>query len=226
MNTITSKKIAQDIVVSILFGLGIFGIASPFLLWWFIHGDYDRYIWIIHGPFPFSGFGSGPFQFFMYAGLLFCGILLIVVSLFLKGIVLKELVSIPNPYFQIIRWLIILALAGILGLFLLSWIGSLRSTRLQKIYLPSISKDEAIAAVKQLHPELQNYPSDNLPPTSIDAQGFPEGWYLAFIQNGSGRPILSAQCFKVTIYKEVILTGKYEPLPGQDKQTIAPIDCK
>ena len=27
---------------------------SPAILYWFIHGNYERYIWILDAPFPFS----------------------------------------------------------------------------------------------------------------------------------------------------------------------------
>jgi hypothetical protein len=46
----------------ILITIGIMlWLLIPFGCWW-LHGDYDRYIWIINGPFPFSHLGSGPLQ--------------------------------------------------------------------------------------------------------------------------------------------------------------------
>jgi len=54
-------------------------------LWWWIHGDYGRYVWIISGPYPYDGFGSGPFQLAMYAGLFSIGLLLTVVALALRA---------------------------------------------------------------------------------------------------------------------------------------------
>lgn len=69
---------------NLLLGLGIIFIISPFFLFWFIHDDYDRYIWIIHGPFPFSHFGSGPFQLFLFVGLFLIGIALILISCIVK----------------------------------------------------------------------------------------------------------------------------------------------
>lgn len=66
-------------------GMGFIFIVSPAILFLFIHGDYERYIWIINGPYPFSYFGGGPFQLFMYLGLFIVGITLIVISLVLKA---------------------------------------------------------------------------------------------------------------------------------------------
>lgn len=106
MNNLTPKEILLDSIASILLGLGALGIGSPFLLWWFIHGDYDRYIWIIHGPSPFSSFGSGPFQGDMYILLLLCGGIFVTISLLLKGFIWKELFSSSNTYFRLVRWLI------------------------------------------------------------------------------------------------------------------------
>lgn len=42
--------------------IGSLFILSPFILYWFIHGNYHRYMWLISGPFPFSQLGSGPVQ--------------------------------------------------------------------------------------------------------------------------------------------------------------------
>lgn len=124
MQTLTPKRILLDSIASLLFGFGVLGVASPFLLWWFIHGDYDRYIWIIHGPSPFSSFGSGPFQGGMYIGLLLCGGILIALSLLLKGYIWKGLIGSSNIYFKIVRWLIALAVVGVLGLFFLLWMAT------------------------------------------------------------------------------------------------------
>jgi len=68
----------------ILIILGIIFILSPFFLYWFIHGDYERYIWIINGPFPFSHFGGGPAQLFMYLSLFLLGIIFLVLSFVFK----------------------------------------------------------------------------------------------------------------------------------------------
>lgn len=72
------------IISNLLFLLGIEIFISPIILYWFIHGDYERYTWIINGPFPFSSFGGGPFQLLMYGGLCISGIVLITVSLIVK----------------------------------------------------------------------------------------------------------------------------------------------
>jgi|GEM_PF-1912783 len=125
MSNLSPQKIILDITASVLLGLGTIGILSPFLMYWFIHGNYDRYIWIIHGPYPFSSFGGGPFQLFMDVGLMLAGAILIIISLILKGTIWKELTSsASNPYFKIVRWLVIIAIIGIFSLILLLWISS------------------------------------------------------------------------------------------------------
>lgn len=67
-----------------LLGAGLIFMISPAILYWFIHGNYERYIWILDAPFPFSHFGGGPFQLFMFMGLFIVGISLIVISMILK----------------------------------------------------------------------------------------------------------------------------------------------
>lgn len=78
-----------DIITSTLLGLGIIFLASPLFLYWFVHGDYDRYIWIINGPYPFSHFGGGPFQAAMGLSLLFVGMVLIVATILLRKKLLR-----------------------------------------------------------------------------------------------------------------------------------------
>ena len=60
----------------IILEVGVILLVSPFMLYWWIHGNYDRYVWIINGPYPYSHFGGGPFQVAMYLGLFLGGITL------------------------------------------------------------------------------------------------------------------------------------------------------
>ena len=77
-------KKSKLILSNLLLLLGFEICLSPFILYWFIHGNYERYIWIINGPFPFNSFGGGPFQLLMYGGLFIIGLVLIAVSLIVK----------------------------------------------------------------------------------------------------------------------------------------------
>ena len=92
-----------------------------------------------------------------------------------------------------------------------------------------ITAKVATELVKTSYPELAGYPSDSLPPKTITYKKSLDGWYLAFIQLGSGRPILSASCFFVSNYKIVQPNGTYVPVSssGQtEKMTISPVTCK
>lgn len=77
------EKIKLNLSKILLF-LGIGISFSPIILYWFIHGDYERYMWIINGLFPFSSFGGGPFQMLMYVSLFITGVVLIIISLIIK----------------------------------------------------------------------------------------------------------------------------------------------
>lgn len=72
------KNTIIEFLFSLLAGIGSIFLVSPFILNWWIHGNYDRYIWIISGPSPYNKFGGGPFQMAMYLGLFLVGIVLIV----------------------------------------------------------------------------------------------------------------------------------------------------
>jgi hypothetical protein len=70
-----------------------------------------------------------------------------------------------------------------------------------------IDDQDAIRILENTYPDLFAYPSDGLPPRSIKTEQVPEGWYVAFIQEGSGLPILSARCYYIGNDKRSQLTG-------------------
>ncbi len=79
------KYLFKELIMDVLLGLGFILIISPIALYWLIHGNYDRYIWIISGPSPFSSLGGGPFQIFVYTGLFIIGISLTFIGIALKA---------------------------------------------------------------------------------------------------------------------------------------------
>jgi hypothetical protein len=81
----------------------------------------------------------------------------------------------------------------------------------------SLSESEAISLIKAAYPEFKNYPNDNLPPQTIQTKWDFAGWYVAFVQEGSGRPILEAKCFLVKDDKSVTVIGEYVPKVGDDR---------
>src|SRR5665647_1838019 len=81
----------------------------------------------------------------------------------------------------------------------------------------ALSESEAISLLKAAYPEYKNYPNDNLPPQSIQTKQASNGWYVAFVQEGSGRPILEAKCFLVKDDKTIICLGEYVPKAGEDR---------
>lgn len=70
-----------------------------------------------------------------------------------------------------------------------------------------IDEQGAIRLVQETYPDLQEYPSDEWPPLSIMTEQAPDGWYLAFIQEGSGVPIISARCYHVSHNRTVTQTA-------------------
>ncbi|MFA6525079.1 MAG: hypothetical protein WCT33_02275 [Patescibacteria group bacterium] len=61
----------------------------------------------------------------------------------------------------------------------------------------AISETEAVDTLKTRFPELKSYPSDNLPSKSVATEKADDGWYIAFVQEGSGVPVIDAQCFLI-----------------------------
>jgi beta-glucanase (GH16 family) len=82
-----------------------------------------------------------------------------------------------------------------------------------------LSEAEAISTIKGQYPNLKDYPSNKLPPRSIKTKATKRGWYIAFIQEGSGRPVLSAFCYFINNQKAVTATGSYIPPVAADTNT-------
>lgn len=75
----------------------------------------------------------------------------------------------------------------------------------------TISESKAIETIKNKYPELEEYPSDKLAPKSIKTEKASDGWYVAFVQEGSGRPIISATCFFMDNNKNIMSVKTYTP---------------
>jgi hypothetical protein len=70
------------------------------------------------------------------------------------------------------------------------------------------SEKQAIQLVKNVYPEYKDYPSHNLPLTSVEAQEINDGWQIGMYVEGSGLPgIVQANCFLVTRVGIVQETG-------------------
>ena len=91
----------------------------------------------------------------------------------------------------------------------------------------TISEAKAIETVKDQFPEFRGYPSDKLPPKSIKTERADDGWYAAFIQEGSGRPIISATCFFVDDTGNIVSTKTYSPAvdDADSADGISPVTC-
>ena len=75
-----------DLFSSLLPGLGTILLASPFLSLWWPHGSYERYVWIINGPYPYDNLGGGPFGVMVYSGLLAAGFVMTSIALILRSL--------------------------------------------------------------------------------------------------------------------------------------------
>lgn len=80
------KRILLDLVSSAVLGLGLLMCISPVLLWWWIHGSRERYLWIISGPMPYSMLGSGPLQLWIGALLPVGGLALVAAGILLRKV--------------------------------------------------------------------------------------------------------------------------------------------
>ena len=73
------------------------------------------------------------------------------------------------------------------------------------------TKEDAIQVAIGKYPELSAYQHTDLPPSSVEAQQAGDGWYVGFIQRGSGLPgILNAKCYHVTTDSRIDMTGQFQ----------------
>jgi hypothetical protein len=88
-----------------------------------------------------------------------------------------------------------------------------------------IDERTAVRMVQDRYPELAAYPSDGLPPRSIMTERASGGWYVAFIQEGSGLPILSARCYFAGDNRTVLATGMVNRSIMVMPQAFSPLRC-
>jgi len=83
----------------------------------------------------------------------------------------------------------------------------------------TISETVAIETLKAKFPELKDYPnSNNFPTKAIKTEQASDGWYVAFIEEGSGVPVIGAKCFLIKNNKdteEITYTSGDIIFPGQ-----------
>ena len=82
------------------------------------------------------------------------------------------------------------------------------------IFIPTtrtLSEREAVDTVLLKYPELAQYQTTSLPPSSIDAKQTKLGWVLGFIRRGSGLPgIIDARCYSVDNNKNITAVGEFK----------------
>lgn len=83
----------------------------------------------------------------------------------------------------------------------------------------TMSEAVAIETLKAKFPELKDYPDNNgFPPKVIKTEQASDGWYVAFIEEGSGVPIIDVRCFLIKNNKdteEITYTSGDIIFPGQ-----------
>jgi hypothetical protein len=90
-STAPGLVLAADVLSALLLGSGVLILLFVPTLYWFIHGDSERYLWVIRGPSPFNQFGSGPYQLWPGISLLVAGSGMIVSGLAVRKIFWRAL---------------------------------------------------------------------------------------------------------------------------------------
>ena len=81
----------KTLVSHICLVAGVLALASPLFFYWWLHGNYERYLRIINMPAPYANFGSGPYQLVAFGILpIVVGMLLIAISLTVRRCVVVD----------------------------------------------------------------------------------------------------------------------------------------
>jgi hypothetical protein len=88
----------------------------------------------------------------------------------------------------------------------------------------TIDEVTAVQIIQNEYPEMNGYPSDRLPPKSIRTEKSDDGWYVAFVEEGSGRPIISAMCYFVDNTQNIVSIRTY--IPEIEDDSFAPFSAK
>ncbi|MFA6549954.1 MAG: hypothetical protein WCT36_01195 [Candidatus Gracilibacteria bacterium] len=75
----------------------------------------------------------------------------------------------------------------------------------------NLTESSAISILQTAYPEFNTYPNDNLPPQSIRTEQDTNGWHIAFVQEGSGVPIIGAKCYFVNNDESIQTIGEFTP---------------
>ncbi len=84
--------------------------------------------------------------------------------------------------------------------------------------------NEVTAYLQGKYPELLST-GGGLVPRSITIERVGTDWYVAYVQNGSGRPIISARCFRVA--SDAKVTEQSYTVPLEDRATkFSAVTCR
>lgn len=97
---------------------------------------------------------------------------------------------------------------GLVGLGVIYWLYTIATN--QSVVYPLTEKEAVVSVINQ-YPELREYQTTSLPPSSIKTQAGDEGWYVSFIREGSGIPgIIDAKCYHVGHQRDIAFVGEYK----------------
>ena len=89
---------------------------------------------------------------------------------------------------------------------------------------PNLSDNGIIQLLKNVYPELKDYPSVEFPTRTIKSEYKEDVWYIGFVIEGSGVPIISARCFSVNS-DNVIVEKEFVAAKRLTDTSFSPQNC-
>ncbi len=81
----------KEYLISILFFIiGAFFFGCNFIFYYWLHGDFERYLWIINQPWPLSHLGGSSVQLLIYIAFTFTGLILLATGIYIQNLINKK----------------------------------------------------------------------------------------------------------------------------------------
>lgn len=71
------------LIANLFFLTSLFFFSCNFIFWFWLHGNGERYLWIINQPWPFSHLGGSSIQLLILITLTLCSLLFLITGIYI-----------------------------------------------------------------------------------------------------------------------------------------------
>jgi hypothetical protein len=78
------------LISNLFFLLALFFFSGNFIFYYWLHGDFERYLWIINQPWPLSHLGGSSVQLLIYIAFTFTALILLATGIYIQHLINKK----------------------------------------------------------------------------------------------------------------------------------------